>query len=79
MREGQDWRAGPWSDRGLGIGRGRALVSQGLCCGLVPLLSLAAQASGNHRKYQSENRCQNKLLEIINSLMLSTLGFGEFT
>lgn len=39
------WRADPWSDLGLEKGRGRALVSQGSCCGPALPQSLAAPAS----------------------------------
>lgn len=64
------WRAAPWSDQGLGKGRGRALVSQDFCCGLALPLSLAARASEDHQKHQSENRCKNSFK--INCLELTT-------
>lgn len=47
------WRAEPWSDLGLGKGRGRAPASQGSCCGLALPLSLAAPASEYHQNHQS--------------------------
>lgn len=80
LRE-QEWRAGPWSDQGLGKQRGKALVSQGFCCGLALLPSLPGPASENQQMHQSENTCRKLLKTVQNELLKihSTFGFCVFS